>query len=211
MDFLYTKESYLIAQNEIPLTLKLNSAVKRMVDFTLSLCILLLVMPWLTLCIAICMKMWMPGPVFFIQKRSGKNGKVFNCYKFRSMNPHYCSDQYVDPSNVTNRFGCLLRTTSLDELPQFLNVLKGDMSIIGPRPHMLVHDEEYGAIIPEYYLRYAIKPGITGWAQINGLRGDREIERIKKRVKYDLWYIINWSFLLDLKIMYRTLGVMFNF
>ena len=104
--------------------------------------------------------------------------------------------------------GNFLRTTSLDEIPQFWNVLKGDMSIIGPRPHMLVHDEEYMQAIPEYKLRYAIKPGITGWAQVNGLRGERDLKRVKMRVDYDLWYIKHWTITLDFKILLRTVGVM---
>ena len=104
--------------------------------------------------------------------------------------------------------GNFLRVTSLDELPQFWNVFKGDMSIIGPRPHMLVHDKEYMSEIATYSLRYAVKPGITGWAQVNGLRGERDIKRVKMRVDYDLWYIQHWSLGLDIKIMLRTIGVM---
>lgn len=150
----------------------------------------------------------MPGPILFKQKRTGMNGKVFICYKFRSMDCRNRADEFVDPAVNTLSLGNFLRTTSLDELPQFWNVLKGDMSIIGPRPHMLVHDEEYMEKIPEYPLRYSVKPGITGWAQVNRLRGERNIERVKKRVQYDIWYIQNWSFALDLKIIVRTIGVM---
>lgn len=150
----------------------------------------------------------MPGSVFFKQKRTGKNGKVFICYKFRTMDAKNHSDEFIDPQLNKYSLGNFLRTTSLDELPQFWNVLKGDMSIIGPRPHMLVHDEEYTSKIKEYPLRYAVKPGITGWAQVNGLRGERDIKRVKMRIEYDLWYIQHWSILLDLKIMFRTVGVM---
>ena len=150
----------------------------------------------------------MPGPVFFKQKRTGKNGVVFTCYKFRTMDAQNLSDKFVDPKLNKYSLGNFLRATSLDELPQFWNVLKGDMSIIGPRPHMLVHDEEYMGKIEEYSLRYIVKPGITGWAQVNGLRGERNIERVKMRVDYDLWYIQHWSMALDVKIMFRTIKVM---
>ena len=150
----------------------------------------------------------MPGPIFFKQSRTGKNGKIFTCYKFRTMDARNRSDEFVDPQINKYSLGNFLRLSSLDELPQFWNVLKGDMSIIGPRPHMLVHDEEYMHKIEEYPLRYAVKPGITGWAQVNGLRGERNIERVKMRVDYDLWYIQHWSFGLDIKIMLKTIGVM---
>lgn len=210
MDFSYNGERSLIALREIPLTHRINQVAKRSIDVLLSLFVLIFIMPWLTIGIGLCMKICMPGPVFFVQRRSGKNNKVFKCIKFRSMEPHNCADHFIDPSTVTSQFGCLLRMTSIDELPQFWNVLKGDMSIIGPRPHMLAHDEEYEAIIPEYNLRYAIKPGITGWAQVNGLRGERDISRVKMRVEHDLWYITNWSLSLDFKIMCRTLGVMLS-
>jgi len=150
----------------------------------------------------------MPGPVFFKQKRTGKNGHIFTCYKFRSMDARNSSDEFVDPKLNKYSLGNFLRTTSLDEIPQFWNVLKGDMSIIGPRPHMLVHDEEYMQAIPEYKLRYAVKPGITGWAQVNGLRGERDLKRVKMRVDYDLWYIKHWTITLDFKILLRTVGVM---
>ena len=150
----------------------------------------------------------MPGPIFFKQKRTGKNGAIFICYKFRTMDARNCSDEFVDPQLNKYSLGNFLRTTSIDELPQFWNVLKGDMSIIGPRPHMLVHDKEYTSKINKYPLRYTVKPGITGWAQVNGLRGERDIKKVEMRVDYDLWYIQNWSMTLDIKIMLRTIWVM---
>ena len=182
--------------------------VKRVFDIITALIILVFVFPWVYLIIACCIKVCMPGPVMFKQKRTGKDGKIFICYKFRTMDAKNRADEYVDPQMNKYSLGNFLRTTSLDELPQFWNVLKGDMSIIGPRPHMLVHDEEYISKIDIYPLRYSVKPGITGWAQVNGLRGERDIKRVKMRVEYDLWYIQHWSVLLDLKIMFRTVGVM---
>lgn len=187
---------------------KYNYMLKRCFDIIIALLVLVVIFPVAFVCIGFLMKLCMPGPIFFKQKRSGRNGKVFYCYKFRSMDAHNKADEYVDPGTNRIKFGNFLRTSSLDELPQFWNVLKGDMSIIGPRPHMLVHDEEYEKVIQNYSLRYSVKPGITGWAQVNGLRGERDLKRVQKRIEYDLWYIQHWSVWLDLKIMYRTVGVM---
>lgn len=187
---------------------KYNYMLKRCFDIIIALLVLVVIFPIAFVCIGLLMKLCMPGPIFFKQKRSGRNGKVFYCYKFRSMDAHNKADEYVDPGTNRIKFGNFLRTSSLDELPQFWNVLKGDMSIIGPRPHMLVHDEEYEKVIQNYSLRYTVKPGITGWAQVNGLRGERDLKRVQKRIEYDLWYIQHWSVWLDLKIMYRTVGVM---
>ena len=150
----------------------------------------------------------MPGRIVVKQKSTGKNGRIFACYKFRTLDARNHSDHFFDPQMIEYDLGNFLRCTSIDELPQFWNVLKGDMSVIGPRPHMLVHDEEYSAVIPEYPLRYTVKPGITGWAQVNGLRGERDLKRVKMRINHDLWYINNWSLLLDIQIMFRTVGVM---
>lgn len=197
-----------ILLNNAPLMRKSCRMIKRIFDILAALMVLVLVFPWAYLLIAICIKICMPGPVFFKQKRTGKGGVIFTCYKFRTMDAKNRSDEFVDPQSNKYSLGNFLRTTSLDELPQFWNVLKGDMSIIGPRPHMLVHDEEYMSKIEEYPLRYAVKPGITGWAQVNGLRGERDIKRVKMRVEYDLWYIQHWSVALDMKIMLRTIGVM---
>lgn len=182
--------------------------IKRTFDITTALIVMILFFPWIYLIIACCIKVWMPGPVFFKQNRTGKNGKIFTCYKFRTMDARNSSDEFIDPKINQYSLGNFLRMTSLDELPQFWNVLKGDMSIIGPRPHMLIHDEEYMKKIEEYPKRYAVKPGITGWAQVNGLRGERDIERVQMRVNYDLWYIQHWSLSLDIKIVFRTIGVM---
>lgn len=194
--------------NNAPLMQKKGRMIKRISDIIAALIVLALIFPWAYIIIACCIKVCMPGPIFFKQKRTGKNENIFICYKFRTMDACNQADEFVDPKANRYSLGNFLRMTSLDELPQFWNVLKGDMSIIGPRPHMLVHDEEYANKIREYPLRYAVKPGITGWAQVNGLRGERDIKRVKMRVDYDLWYIQHWSLGLDVKIMFRTIGVM---
>lgn len=208
MDTLYLAMDSDFSLNETPLTRGTNRMIKRAFDIVIASSVLIFIYPWIYIIVACCIKHFMPGPVMFKQRRTGKNGRVFMCYKFRSMDAKNRSDEFVDPQYNKYSLGNFLRSTSIDELPQFWNVLKGDMSIIGPRPHMLVHDDEYTAAIPEYPLRYSIKPGITGWAQVNGLRGERDLTRVKMRVGYDLWYINNWSLLLDLKIMFRTIGVM---
>lgn len=154
----------------------------------------------------------MPGKIMFKQKRTGINGKDFVCYKFRSMAPNSESDtlQCKDEDPRITTVGRFLRSTSIDEFPQFWNVLKGEMSVVGPRPHMLAHTAYYEPIIPDYNERLTVKPGITGWAQVHNLRGETEnAAKMAKRVEYDIWYIKNWSFLLDLKIIGRTMTVFF--
>lgn len=208
IDTLYLQMNTHILLNNTPLTRNSCRMIKRFFDIIAALIVLVIFFPWIYIIIGCCIKIWMPGPIFFSQKRTGKDGKIFTCYKFRTMDAQNKSDEFVDPNQNRYLLGNFLRMTSIDELPQFWNVLKGDMSIIGPRPHMLVHDEEYMNAIDTYYLRYAVKPGITGWAQVNGLRGERNIERVKMRVNYDIWYIQHWSLFLDIKIMLRTIGVM---
>ncbi|OLL29183.1 undecaprenyl-phosphate glucose phosphotransferase [Burkholderia sp. SRS-W-2-2016] len=159
--------------------------------------------------IALAVKLTSKGPVFFTQQRKGANGRVFRIYKFRSMRVHTEKPGEVrqatrgDP-RIT-RLGAFLRRTSLDELPQFLNVLRGEMSVVGPRPHAIEHDEHYRTIVDGYIHRYRIKPGITGWAQINGFRGETEqLEKMQARVEHDLYYLRNWSFGLDMRIILAT-------
>ncbi|EAY70042.1 Sugar transferase [Burkholderia dolosa AU0158] len=164
----------------------------------------------LMLAIACLIKLTSPGPVFFRQKRKGIDGHEFEIYKFRSMKVHQEASGTVtqatrNDSRVTP-VGRFLRRTSLDELPQFINVLKGEMSVVGPRPHALAHDDIYKDLVKGYMFRYRIKPGITGWAQINGFRGETDqIEKMMGRVKLDLYYMQNWSFWLDIKIVVLTL------
>jgi putative colanic acid biosynthesis UDP-glucose lipid carrier transferase len=187
----------------------INGWLKRLEDIVLSVLILAIIcIPMLAIAIAI--KWTSPGPVLFKQRRYGLGGKSINIFKFRTMNVAENGDMVVqarkDDSRVTP-FGKFLRCTSLDELPQFINVLLGDMSVVGPRPHAVVHNEEYRKLISGYMLRHKVKPGITGWAQINGFRGETDtLEKMEARVQYDLWYIRKWSIGLDLRIIARTVG-----
>ena len=154
--------------------------------------------------------------MLFRQKRYGFNNEVIEVMKFRSMYTERCSaDNHVPQATKhdprVTRIGRFLRRTSLDELPQFVNVLTGNMSIVGPRPHAVAHNEQYADVIDEYLARHRVKPGITGWAQVNGLRGETEtLEKMEQRVRYDLYYIDNWSLLFDLRIIFRTLFVGFS-
>lgn len=189
-----------------PLTSVVNRMVKRAMDVVVSGTVLLL-SPLIFLPVAIAIKVSSPGPVFFRQKRTGYKGKEFLCWKFRTMKVNASADSVQaskdDPRKT--RVGNFLRRTSIDELPQFINVFLGDMSVVGPRPHMLAHTRQYSQLIDKYMVRHLIKPGITGWAQVNGYRGQTEqLWQMERRVEYDVWYIENWSFLLDLKIMLRT-------
>ncbi len=193
-----------------------DGIVKSVEDRVLASLILLLVSP-LMLCIALGVKLSSPGPVFFRQKRYGFNNEIIEVFKFRSMYVERCEAESgpIEQARRTDPritpFGALLRRTSLDELPQFLNVLRGEMSIVGPRPHAVAHNEQYAKLIDEYLARHRVKPGITGWAQVNGLRGETEtLEKMERRVQFDLHYIENWSLALDLRIILLTLLVGFS-
>ena len=164
----------------------------------------------LLLAIAVAVKLSSRGPVLFRQKRKGADGRVFTIYKFRSMRLHAeqpgALRQATRHDERVTRVGAFLRRTSLDELPQFFNVLRGDMSVVGPRPHALEHDDLYQKVVAGYIQRYRIKPGITGWAQINGYRGETDrIEKMERRVEHDLYYLGNWSFGLDMRIIAATI------
>jgi putative colanic acid biosynthesis UDP-glucose lipid carrier transferase len=153
------------------------------------------------------------GPVFFVQLRSGKDNKEFRCFKFRTLTVNADSDskQVTRDDTRFTKFGKFLRKTSLDELPQFFNVLLGNMSVVGPRPHMLKHTEDYSRLLDEYMIRHFVKPGVTGWAQVNGFRGEiKEEEQLRKRIEYDIWYLENWSLWLDVRIIFLTLYVTFK-
>ncbi len=189
-----------------PLQNPLNKAIKRGFDLLVSSFVLLW-SPIVFLPIAIGVKLSSPGPVFFRQERTGYRGKSFQCLKFRSMRVNDKSDtlQATKDDPRKTKFGNFIRKTSLDELPQFINVFKGDMSIVGPRPHMVQQTHEYSELIDKYMLRHTIKPGITGWAQVNGFRGPTdELWKMEKRVELDVWYTENWNFMLDIKIMFLT-------
>ena len=184
-----------------------NRIVKRIEDIILATLILALIsIPMLM--IAFCVRMTSPGPALFRQKRYGIDGKSIEVWKFRSMKVMENGAKVTQATRGDNRitpFGAFLRRTSLDELPQFINVLRGEMSIVGPRPHAIAHNEEYRKIISGYMLRHKVKPGITGWAQINGWRGETDtVDKMEKRIEYDLDYIRNWSLFLDLKIVFLT-------
>lgn len=188
-----------------------NALVKRLSDIVLASLILLLIAPLLLL-IAIGVKLSSPGPVIFKQRRNGLDGEEIEVYKFRSMrvmeNGPAVRQATKDDPRITG-FGAFIRRTSLDELPQFINVLQGRMSIVGPRPHAVAHNEEYRQLIKAYMVRHKVRPGITGWAQVNGLRGETDtIEKMRQRVEYDLQYLRNWSLALDLQIIVRTVRLM---
>jgi putative colanic acid biosynthesis UDP-glucose lipid carrier transferase len=187
-----------------------NQLVKRLSDIVLASLILTLISPVLLL-VAIGVKLSSPGPVIFKQRRNGLDGEEIIVYKFRSMRTQDNGDVVKQATKGDPRvtpFGAFIRRTSLDELPQFINVLQGRMSIVGPRPHAVAHNEEYRKLIKAYMVRHKVKPGITGWAQVNGLRGETDtIDKMKARVEYDLEYLRNWSLALDLQIILRTVRV----
>jgi len=190
-----------------PLESMLNRFIKRLFDIFLSLFAIIFVFSWLFPILAIIIKATSKGPVFFTQTRSGRDNKPFQCFKFRSMYVNKDSDK-VQATRGDKRItpiGAFMRKTNLDEMPQFFNVLIGNMSAVGPRPHMLSHTEEYSKLIDQFMVRHFMKPGITGWAQVNGHRGEtKTTDDMLKRVEADVWYLENWSFLLDLKIIFLT-------
>jgi putative colanic acid biosynthesis UDP-glucose lipid carrier transferase len=184
-----------------------NQLIKRISDIVLASIILVLISPIL-LVLAIGVKLSSPGPVIFAQRRNGLDGEEIIVYKFRSMRTQDNGPVVKQATKGDPRitpFGAFIRKTSLDELPQFINVLQGRMSIVGPRPHAVAHNEQYRELIKAYMVRHKVKPGITGWAQVNGLRGETDtIDKMKARVEYDLEYLRNWSLALDLQIILRT-------
>lgn len=189
--------------------LAINRVMKRAFDLLFSATALLLLSP-LMLILALGVRLSGPGPILFRQERVGKERKIFTMYKFRSMCVNSESDTAWSRSRDSRitRFGAFIRKFSLDELPQFFNVLKGEMSVVGPRPELPFFVDMYKDVVPLYMVKHQVKPGLTGWAQVNGYRGDTSIE---KRIEYDIWYIENWSMYLDLKIIFMTIfGGMVN-
>lgn len=189
-----------------------NDLVKRVSDMVIASIILVLISPVL-IAVAIGVKLSSPGPIIFRQKRNGLDGDEITVYKFRSMttqdNGAVVKQATKGDSRIT-KFGAFIRRTSLDELPQFFNVLQGRMSIVGPRPHAVAHNQMYRELIKAYMVRHKVKPGITGWAQVNGFRGETDtVEKMQARVEYDLEYLRNWSLALDLQIIIRTVRMMF--
>ena len=196
---------------ENPLQNSLNRAEKRIFDIVMSLVFLIptaLMFPF----IWVIMKIQSPGPIFFRQKRTGLDGRDFEMLKFRSMHVNADADKVQATKDDPRKypFGNFMRKSNIDELPQFLNVLKGDMSIVGPRPHMLLHTEQYSQLIDKYMVRHFVKPGLTGWAQVTGYRGEtRELWQMEGRVKRDIWYMEHWSIWLDIRIIWLTIKSIF--
>lgn len=196
-----------------PLENLLNQILKRSFDLLFSLIVILFILSWLYPLVAIIQKLTSKGSVLFIQKRSGIDNKVFSCLKFRTM---YENDQANEMGTLDNDpritpFGKFLRKSRIDELPQFINVLFGEMSVVGPRPHMLKHTEEYSKLIDAFLVRQYVKPGITGWAQTTGyIDESRKLEEMQDKVKNDIYYIENWSFLLDMRIIFLTIYNVFK-
>jgi undecaprenyl-phosphate galactose phosphotransferase/putative colanic acid biosynthesis UDP-glucose lipid carrier transferase len=190
-----------------PLEAAANRVIKRTFDVVFSGLVILLIFPWLYPIVAILIKLESPGPVFFKQLRSGINCDPFWCYKFRTMTVNADSDtkQATRGDSRITRIGEFLRKTSIDELPQFINVLKGEMSVVGPRPHMIEHTKMYSKLIKPFTVRHWVKPGITGLAQAKGFRGEtKEVQQMMNRVKMDVFYIQHWSFFLDTRIVWQT-------
>ena len=210
-DLMQTRFDYIgnlpvVAMNESPFV-GVDGVVKNVSDFVLAVLIIILLSP-LMACIALAVKITSPGPVIFKQRRYGLNGEEITVYKFRSMTVTEDGAKIEQAKQNDQRFtkiGGFLRRTSLDELPQFFNVLQGRMSIVGPRPHAVAHNELYRKLIKGYMLRHKAKPGITGWAQVNGWRGETEVlEKMKARIEHDLYYLKHWSIWLDLWIIFKT-------
>lgn len=217
MDSLQTLEvNYLdsfpiLTYKKYPLDHSINQIIKRSFDLVFTLIVFVTLLWWLLPILSVAVYFSQGKPIFFAQKRNGLNGKEFDCLKFRTMRPDKSNDikpTERDDPRVT-KLGKILRKTSLDELPQFFNVLKGDMSIVGPRPHMVSENETYSEIIKRYSLRHYVKPGITGLAQVRGYRGAVDSDKdMEKRIRTDIYYVRNWSFLLDIYIIYKTVKLM---
>jgi putative colanic acid biosynthesis UDP-glucose lipid carrier transferase len=199
----------IISQRTISLDETLHKVIKRIFDFVFSLLIILGILSWLIPVLAIIIRMDSKGPLFFTQKRNGLNNKEFNCFKFRSMEINELADieQVSKNDSRITKVGKFIRKTSIDELPQFFNVLIGNMSVVGPRPHMVSHTNMYAERIDKFMVRHFIKPGITGLAQTKGFRGEVETDKdIINRVRYDIFYIEKWSLLLDIIIISKTIS-----
>ena len=206
IDF-YNDIPVLVLRKE-PLENIFNQTIKRLFDLFFSISMIILIYPWLFPFVFLLIKLTSKGPIFFIQERSGQDNKVFKCYKFRTMRINKESNSIgtlVNDPRITP-IGKFLRKTRIDELPQFINVFLGQMSVVGPRPHMIKHTEEYSRLVNEFLVRQFVKPGITGWAQTTGyIDESRKLQEMKDKVIKDIWYIENWSFLLDIKIILLTI------
>jgi len=207
MNLVYYGYIPIVSLRNIPLDILANQIIKRVFDILFSTLIIVFFLSWLIPILAVLIKLESKGPVFFKQRRNGLNYHEFDCYKFRSMTLNEIADleQVSKNDPRITKIGRFIRKTSIDELPQFFNVFLGDMSVVGPRPHMVSHTEMYAKRVDKFMVRHFIKPGITGLAQTNGYRGEVESETdIINRVKYDIFYLENWSLLLDFKIVVLT-------
>lgn len=203
--YFYHNIPMLSVRNE-PLELASNRIAKRIFDVVFSLAVILLIFPILFPIIALLIKLESKGPVFFKQLRPGKKNRLFVCYKFRTMRVNNNTELQATKNDPRiTRFGAFMRKTSLDELPQFFNVLLGDMSVVGPRPNLVSQLDQYSKVISKYKTRHFVTPGITGYAQVSGYRGEtKEVHLMEKRVEYDVMYMANWSLMMDMKIIFLT-------
>ena len=207
LKFEYLDYIPVLSLRDIPLHSPINAFLKRSFDIVFALLVIVLLLSWLTPLLALIITLESKGPVFFRQKRNGVDNQEFFCYKFRSMTPNKNADESSATKNDmrVTRIGRIIRRTSIDELPQFYNVLFGTMSVVGPRPHMVKHTSEFADRIDKFMVRHFVKPGITGLAQVRGYRGEIETDSdIQNRIKFDIFYIENWSLFLDLRIVAQT-------
>jgi putative colanic acid biosynthesis UDP-glucose lipid carrier transferase len=208
LDFTYYGYLPILSLRNIPIDEPINQFIKRSFDILFSLIVIIGILSWLTPILGLIIKVESRGPIFFKQKRNGLDYKEFYCYKFRSMrpNPEAHIHQITKGDPRVTKIGKFIRKTSIDELPQFMNVLRGEMSVVGPRPHMVSHTQMYAEKIDKFMVRHFVKPGITGLAQVSGFRGEVENDNfIINRVKYDIFYLENWSIIMDLRIVIRTI------
>ncbi|MDB5280388.1 MAG: Undecaprenyl-phosphate glucose phosphotransferase [Ferruginibacter sp.] len=209
----YIRDMPILSMRSEPLDDVGNRIKKRILDLAVSIFAVVFILSWLVPILGLLIYLESKGPIFFSQMRTGKNNKTFHCLKFRSMKMNKDSDlkQATKNDQRITRVGRFIRKTSLDEFPQFINVLKGEMSLVGPRPHMVKHTDDYSKIVDQFMIRQFLKPGITGWAQINGYRGEiTDQTQLKMRVNNDLWYLENWNIWLDIRIIFLTVYKVFK-
>ncbi len=203
----YLRDMPVLSMRSEPLDDVSSRGRKRFFDLVVSFMVIVFILSWLIPLLGLIIWLESKGPIFFAQQRTGRDNKTFNCLKFRSMkvNNEANTKQAQRNDDRLTRIGKFMRRTSLDEFPQFINVFKGEMSIVGPRPHMLRHTEDYSKIMGQYMVRQFLKPGVTGWAQVHGYRGEiKDDEQLRKRIEHDIWYMENWSIWLDMRIMFLT-------
>jgi putative colanic acid biosysnthesis UDP-glucose lipid carrier transferase len=204
----YLKDMPILSARSEPLDDVSTRFRKRIFDIVVSSMVAIFILSWLIPIVSLLIWLESRGSVFFLQERTGKNNKSFRCIKFRSMrvNSEANLKQATRDDQRLTRIGKFMRRTNIDEFPQFINVLRGEMSVVGPRPHMVRHTEDFSKLVGQYMIRQFLKPGITGWAQVNGFRGEiKEKVQLRKRIEHDIWYLENWSFWLDVRIIFLTI------